>query len=130
MGEGDPAREHQAEEETLCLIVVLSPDGHRQQRSREPSRLARDQTKRVATIEHRIDRVQSPRLVEDDPIGEQARPVEHHAQVVQVVEQAVRRSNASFSLAEGDELGRVTAFGAAARRGRGPDPRRARPPVA
>jgi hypothetical protein len=46
-------------------------------------------------VEHRIDRLERPALIEDDAIVEQAFSVEHRAGIVEVGEQVRRRGNSA-----------------------------------
>ena len=55
-------------------------------------------------VEDCVDRLQRPGLVQNDPIPEQVRLIEHHPEVVQKREQTVRRLYSSVVLAEVSEF--------------------------
>ena len=98
--EADAALLHEAQEQLLLRHAVLLPHPLRQLRAAEAAVVALDLLEALrGAVEHRIDGIERPCLVENDLIAEQALAIEHRAGVVQVVEQQRRIADPAFSRA-------------------------------
>lgn len=94
---------HQIEEELLLLGGVLLPSQPSEVLARKAARVSQP-GHRPAAVEHGVDGVERPVLVEEDAVSEEIGPVEHHAGVVEVVEGVLPGDDASHLVAERAEF--------------------------
>lgn len=87
VNEANAARPHHVEEQLLLFNRVTAPDQQLQQRAGEASAQAFQLAPALVAVEHRVDRIQRPALVEHDAVLEQTLPVEHNPGVVQEAQQ-------------------------------------------
>ena len=95
--EADAAGAHHAEKQPLLVrrIALLFPDEFLKPQPVEPAALALEPPVAARAVEHRIDRVQRPGMVEHDAVAEQAFLIEHDAGIVQVGDQLRGRRDAA-----------------------------------
>jgi len=94
--EADATGLHHAEKELLLCRLVALPDDQLEQGARETAVLLAEQLVAFLPVEDGIDRIQGPLLIEDDPVVEQAFPVEHDPGIVEIGEEIVRVARAVF----------------------------------
>ncbi len=84
---------------------MLLPDPFGEIGAAEAPAIALDIFERLGlAVEHGIDRIQRPGLIENDGVAEQALAIEHRSDVVQIVEQKRRRADIASLFAKGEEL--------------------------
>ena len=82
--EANPAGAHHIQEQFLLRRTVFAPDQQFQQRTGETAAQTFQFPIRFLTVEHGIDRVQRPALIQHDPVPEQAIAVKHRSRVMQI----------------------------------------------
>ena len=85
--EAYPAGFHHADQQLLLPYLPAAPNERVQQRTGEAAAQLPQLPQAGVSVEDGVDRLQSPALVKDDAVFEQALAVEHDAGVVQIVEQ-------------------------------------------
>ena len=104
IGKADPALPHEAEKQLLLLLAMLLPHPFGEIGAAEAPAIALDGLERLGlAMEHGIDRIQRPGLIENDVVAEQALAIEHRSDVVQIIEQKRRRARRRQPLRKGRE---------------------------
>ena len=102
--EADAAGAHHVEEQLLFRNGMLAPYQQFQQRAGEAPAQALQFAPAPVPVEHGVDRIQRPALVEHDAVLEQALPVEHDAGVVQEAQQLLGRTDMDRLIAQAAEM--------------------------